>query len=318
MRFRLGDQRGQTASEYLGILLLVGAVVAAFAQLDVGGRIAAGIDEAICEIVGVSCPAPARASTGPPASRGTGSSARSAGASRRPRAAQPRSAGGRAGTAPGRASRPVARAARATSRQPEAPQIKARHFRYPFQNFDYDGKSRKRDNPVTVIFVSRRPDMVKRLYDQLDKVGLDGSGNTMRLRGVGGSRRGVSSKDPWTSHSAGRKGAKGCYGHCGKNTDIHVRTYGPNGHQGTQVYQGNYGYAPYYLVATTHFDRDEDGPKRAFGWQDKARDILVKKMVAEGRWRVVGKTNVKNACRSTTGNHNCQSDGNATIVSIDG
>jgi hypothetical protein len=49
---RLGDQRGQTTAEYMGLLVLVGAIIAAIAASGVGGAITAGIERAICMSVG--------------------------------------------------------------------------------------------------------------------------------------------------------------------------------------------------------------------------------------------------------------------------
>lgn len=49
---RLGDQRGQTTAEYMGLLVLVGAIIAAIAASGVGAAITAGIERAICMSVG--------------------------------------------------------------------------------------------------------------------------------------------------------------------------------------------------------------------------------------------------------------------------
>ena len=197
--------------------------------------------------------------------------------------------------------------------------LHAEGFRYPFQTWDHDGA--QRDMPVSIIFVSKHPHMVDRVYGQVEArpIGLTDSGAEMTLSGVGGSRPGVHSTDPWTSHSAGRKGAWGCWGKCADHTDIHLRTYGPDGHDGTQVYQGSHGTWPYYLVATTHFDVSENTPQERFGYQDVARRLLVDKLVRAGEWRVVGSVDVHNACsRRIDSKHFCKHDGRALVVSIDG
>jgi hypothetical protein len=203
-----------------------------------------------------------------------------------------------------------------------AAQIHAPYIRYPFQNWDYDGSLR--DNPVSIVFVSSTPNMVGRVWSQVGSVGLTGRGDVMTLSGVGGSRPGVNPFDPWTSRSAGRKGAFGCWGRCGRTTDIHLRTYGPDGRLGTQVYQGRYGYRPFYLVATIHVDKNEGTPNRDFGYQDQARSFLVNRLVAAHRWTVLTSVPVQNACgTSTRGDridiyHLCWHDGRALLVSIDG
>jgi hypothetical protein len=195
--------------------------------------------------------------------------------------------------------------------------LTASGFKYGFQNWDHDGAHR--DNPVSLVFVSRTSDMVDRVYGQIGDVGLTHGGGDMTLSGVGGSRPGVSSTDSWTSKSAGRKGAWGCWGHCAAKTDIHLRTYGPDGHEGTQVYQGSYGVRPYYLIATIHFDVSENTSHEDFGYQDRARSLLVDKMVGARKWRVIGSVDVKNACnRRIDAKHLCAHDGKALIVSIDG
>ncbi len=77
MRIRLSDQHGQTASEYLGMLVLVGVLVAAFVQLDIGGRIGSAIEDQVCAIAGLGCASPASssASDGSAATSGPGSPA---------------------------------------------------------------------------------------------------------------------------------------------------------------------------------------------------------------------------------------------------
>lgn len=59
MRRRIDSQAGQTASEYLGILLLVGMVIFALASLPVPGRIAGEVERLVCEIAGGDCSAQA-------------------------------------------------------------------------------------------------------------------------------------------------------------------------------------------------------------------------------------------------------------------
>jgi hypothetical protein len=49
------DQRGQTAAELLGVLLLVAAIVAAFVTAGVAGRIAGQISAVVCQIGGGDC-----------------------------------------------------------------------------------------------------------------------------------------------------------------------------------------------------------------------------------------------------------------------
>ncbi|MCX4789563.1 Tox-REase-5 domain-containing protein [Streptomyces sp. NBC_01221] len=49
--------RGQTALEYLGLVLIVVALIAAMALSGVGGRITAELQSAICSLSGYSCPA---------------------------------------------------------------------------------------------------------------------------------------------------------------------------------------------------------------------------------------------------------------------
>ena len=134
--------------------------------------------------------------------------------------------------------------------------LSATGFKYSFQNWDHDGT--RNDNPVALVFVSTKPDLVDRVYAAVEAEGLTHSGSKMSLSGVGGSRPGVAATSPWHSESAGRKGAFGCWGHCAAKTDIHIRTYGADGQAGTQVYQGSAGIRPYYLIATVHFDVSEN------------------------------------------------------------
>lgn len=62
MRRFAGSQDGQTAAEYLGLLLVVAAIVAAIAQLGLPERLAAEVGQAICAMYSddpeVNCPPP--------------------------------------------------------------------------------------------------------------------------------------------------------------------------------------------------------------------------------------------------------------------
>jgi hypothetical protein len=203
-----------------------------------------------------------------------------------------------------------------TSDALKSQRVKPPGFKYPFDNWDHDGA--RVDHPVSIIFVSRRPDLVDRVYDQVGSVGLTGGGGKMTLSGIGGSRPGVDPDEPWTSRSAGRKGAFGCWGKCDRETNIHMRTYGPDGRQGTQIYQGSSGVRPYYLLATTHFDVRENTSREDFGYQDRARSLLVGKLVGAGKWRVLQSVDVKNACdRRLDKKHLCKHDGKALVIDID-
>jgi len=71
--------------------------------------------------------------------------------------------------------------------------IHVEDFEYPFENWDHDGK--KVDHPVTIVFVSDRPEVVARVYEQVESVGLTHSGGKMTLSGIGGSRPGVNPTD---------------------------------------------------------------------------------------------------------------------------
>lgn len=194
--------------------------------------------------------------------------------------------------------------------------LNATGFEHGFESWDHDGA--KNDNPVALIFVSHKPDLVDRVYAAVEAEGLTHSGSKMSLSGVGGSRPGVSATDAWHSESAGRKGAFGCWGHCTSKTDIHIRTYGPDGREGTQVYQGSAGIRPYYLIATIHFDVNENTPQADFGYQDTARTLLVDRMIAARKWSHLGSVNVHNACNGRVNrSHMCQHDGNALIIDID-
>jgi hypothetical protein len=60
------QQRGQTAAEYLGVLLLVAAIVAALVASDIGAKVAGGIDNAVCTIAQLGCDAGAATGTPTP------------------------------------------------------------------------------------------------------------------------------------------------------------------------------------------------------------------------------------------------------------
>ncbi len=47
---RLNSEEGQTAAEYLGVLVLIAAIVAAFISLNIGGKIAGAVGSAIDNI----------------------------------------------------------------------------------------------------------------------------------------------------------------------------------------------------------------------------------------------------------------------------
>lgn len=47
------DDRGQTAAEYLGLIVLVGAIVIAITKLDIGNQIGAAIGARVKAIAGL-------------------------------------------------------------------------------------------------------------------------------------------------------------------------------------------------------------------------------------------------------------------------
>lgn len=57
MRTRLKDERGQTSSEHLGVVVLVAAIVIALFATNIPTAIADGIGVAICRITGGDCEA---------------------------------------------------------------------------------------------------------------------------------------------------------------------------------------------------------------------------------------------------------------------
>lgn len=52
MMGRLRDQCGQTAAEYMGLLVVVGLIIAAIASSGIGAAVAAGVERAVCLSVG--------------------------------------------------------------------------------------------------------------------------------------------------------------------------------------------------------------------------------------------------------------------------
>lgn len=60
IRCSLSAQRGQTAAEYLGLLLVVAALVGILAGSDIGDRLSGAVRDAVCRVSG-SCDAGARA-----------------------------------------------------------------------------------------------------------------------------------------------------------------------------------------------------------------------------------------------------------------
>jgi len=58
LRRRLASDRGQTSSEYVGMLLLVGTIIAALVMTGLPGRIAQETSDIVCRIAGGACDAP--------------------------------------------------------------------------------------------------------------------------------------------------------------------------------------------------------------------------------------------------------------------
>jgi len=52
LRNRVKDQRGQTAAEYMGILLVVAVIIGALIAADVDGKIAKAANEMVDKIAG--------------------------------------------------------------------------------------------------------------------------------------------------------------------------------------------------------------------------------------------------------------------------
>lgn len=212
--------------------------------------------------------------------------------------------------------------------EPHNPQVRQVHpYRsdYWFWNWDTDGgEASVPDNPVSIIFRSHYPDMVDRVYGDLAQMGLTSGGDKMNLKGYGPSRSGVT-PSPWSSSSAGRKGNKGCVTpsgpFCKPDENVHVRTYGPDGQQGTQVYLGASGY---YLVATVHFDKAEGEPGQTFGYHTDAREALWSMAmwltwVHAIHWTYTANIALNNACVGYVRDvhHICDFDGYAWEVWID-
>jgi hypothetical protein len=58
----LRGERGQTAAEYLGVLLIVLAIISAVATTSIGGEIGARMQALVCKIAGTECEGEAGAS----------------------------------------------------------------------------------------------------------------------------------------------------------------------------------------------------------------------------------------------------------------
>ncbi len=211
--------------------------------------------------------------------------------------------------------------------EPNRKAVTAQGFKYRFDNWDYDENAGNRpDHPVSIIFVSNAPNVVTRTYQQMagEVCGWLGCGNggQMRLNGVGPSRPGVSETDPWRSFSNGQKTSVGCAICPDANSNIHLRLYGPNGRDGTQVYQGSYGNWQYYAIGTVHLDKNEGKSNEDFGYSNIARSHLLYAMAGAGKWVYEGRTWVDNRCTTTSipleidASHHCDHDGYAWIISI--
>lgn len=50
MQARLADEEGQTAAEYMGILMIIGIIIGALVQFDVGEKIVNGVKGALTDI----------------------------------------------------------------------------------------------------------------------------------------------------------------------------------------------------------------------------------------------------------------------------
>jgi hypothetical protein len=55
---RVREERGQTAAEFIGILLLASAIIAALFTTDAAAKVAGGVETAVCQIIGGDCKAP--------------------------------------------------------------------------------------------------------------------------------------------------------------------------------------------------------------------------------------------------------------------
>ncbi len=52
MQARLSDEEGQTAAEYMGILMIIGLVIAALISLKIDQKIKTGVGDALSKISG--------------------------------------------------------------------------------------------------------------------------------------------------------------------------------------------------------------------------------------------------------------------------
>jgi hypothetical protein len=55
---RVREERGQTAAEFMGILLLASAIIAALFTTDAAAKVAGGVEKAVCQIIGGDCEKP--------------------------------------------------------------------------------------------------------------------------------------------------------------------------------------------------------------------------------------------------------------------
>jgi len=62
---RLRSEAGQTAAEYLGVLLVVSVIVGSIIASGVGGGVASAMDGAVCRIASAGCEEPAPATEEP-------------------------------------------------------------------------------------------------------------------------------------------------------------------------------------------------------------------------------------------------------------
>lgn len=72
---RLGEQSGQTATEYLGLIVVIAAILAAIAQAGIDVQIRDGVERQVCKVLGndrETCDEQASAKPGPDGGQGSG------------------------------------------------------------------------------------------------------------------------------------------------------------------------------------------------------------------------------------------------------